>query len=130
MGIFSFLLYFILYTFPSAFTEDFVVYACCFVIFFHHWHPKNSCPKPYYHYMKYTKRCIEFIFYTPSLVPIKYYKSNFRSFSLIQPILLKKRPNPQVSTPGKIKQIRIRPNQSMLVIPVLVPAAISETQPV
>ena len=75
------------------------------------------------------KRCTSFT-HTPHYIFYKIYNSNFKSFSFIQPILLKKRPNTQASTPGKIKQISIRPNQSMPVIPNLVPAAISEIHPV
>ena len=58
------------------------------------------------------------------------YKSSFKSFSLIQPILRKNRPNAQVKTPGKMKHTNSIPIQSIGVMAALVPDAISLIQPV
>ena len=55
---------------------------------------------------------------------------SFRSPSLIQPHLRRKKANSSVSTAGRTKQIRISPTQSIGRIAVFVPAAMSFSQPV
>ena len=55
---------------------------------------------------------------------------SFRSPSLIQPHLRRKKANSSVSTAGRTKQIRISPTQSIGRIAAFVPAAMSFSQPV
>ena len=62
--------------------------------------------------------------------PVFYYKSSFRSFSLIQPHLRRISQKIQLSTAGRTMQIRPRPIQSMAVMASLAPFATSLTQPV
>ena len=57
-----------------------------------------------------------------------------KSPSLIQPMRRKKRPNAQVSTPGKIKQINTRPSQlkavgAIALAPWVIAASLGEYQP-
>ena len=55
---------------------------------------------------------------------------SFRSPSLIQPHLRRKKANSSVSTAGRTKQIRMSPTQSIGRIAAFVPAAMSLSQPV
>ena len=55
---------------------------------------------------------------------------SFRSPSLIQPHLRRKKANSSASTAGRTKQIRISPTQSIGRIAAFVPAAMSFSQPV
>ena len=55
---------------------------------------------------------------------------SFRSPSLIQPHLRRKKANSSVSTAGRTKQIRISPTQSIGRIVAFMPAAMSFSQPV
>ena len=59
-----------------------------------------------------------------------FYKSNFKSFSLIHPFFRRGMAMSQDNTAGRTKQISTRPIQSIAVMAVFVPAAISFTHPV
>ena len=56
-------------------------------------------------------------------------QSSFISPSLMRPAFLNGTANSGVRMAGRIKEIRMRPIQSMAVMPAFVPAAISATQP-